>query len=178
MYASILFSSASLPRPGARSQWPPTTRLTRPYDCDLDRAYLDDADAAAEEYRKKLSENIDREIAAGATLWGIHRDDMKININSTDARVYASQGQQRSVTLALKMAEGEVAREKIGEYPVFLYDDVLSELDDARRAYLFSRSEGKQVIMTSCEYDEIEQHVKPDRIIRAMSPGEFAFKLK
>ena len=153
-------------------------KLRLSYDCDLDRAYLDDADAAAEEYRKKLSENIDREIAAGATLWGIHRDDMKININSTDARVYASQGQQRSVTLALKMAEGEVAREKIGEYPVFLYDDVLSELDDARRAYLFSRSEGKQVIMTSCEYDEIEEHIKPDRIIRAMSPGEFAFKLK
>lgn len=153
-------------------------QLTLAYECDVDRAYRDDECAIAEEYLKKLKQNVEREISAGATLYGIHRDDMKISVNRTDARVYASQGQQRSIALSLKMAEGELARARIGEYPVFLYDDVFSELDDNRRSYLFSRTEGKQVIMTSCEMNEFDEHVRPSRIIKAMSPGEFGFRLK
>ena len=153
-------------------------KLALAYECDVERAYRDDERAIAEEYLKKLKQNVEREISAGATLYGIHRDDMRISVNRTDARVYASQGQQRSVALSLKMAEGELARARIGEYPVFLYDDVFSELDDKRRSYLFSRTEGKQVIMTSCEMDEFDEHIRPSRIIRAMSPGEFGFRLK
>lgn len=153
-------------------------KLKLEYECDIDRTCRDDEDACAVEYFKKLTQNVEREISAGATLYGIHRDDMKININRTDARAYASQGQQRSIALSLKMAEGELAREGLGEYPVFLYDDVLSELDDNRRCYLFSRTEGKQVIMTSCEYDDYQGSFRPSRIIKATSPGEFGFRLK
>ena len=153
-------------------------KLTLGYECDIDVSFRDNEEACAEQYKKKLTDNIEREISAGATLYGIHRDDMAVIVNKNDARSYASQGQQRSITLALKMAEGEVARESIGEYPVFLFDDVLSELDDNRRAYLFSRTEGKQVIMTSCEINDFTDHIMPQRIIRAMSPGAFGVRLK
>ena len=93
----------------------------------------------------------DIEIGAGATLYGVHKDDVEIILNEKDARSFASQGQQRSLSLALKLAEGELCREDCGEYPVFLLDDVLSELDGTRREYLLHKIKGKQVIMTTCE---------------------------
>ena len=94
----------------------------------------------------------DREIGAGATLWGIHKDDVKITLNGRPARLYASQGQQRSLALAMKLAEGWVsAYESAGDMPVFLFDDVLSELDAHRRDYLVQEMKGRQVIMTACD---------------------------
>ena len=93
----------------------------------------------------------ERELGAGCTLFGVHKDDMEITLNDKPARLYASQGQQRSLALALKLAEGEICRDDCGEYPVFLFDDVLSELDEGRRAYLLHRMDGKQVILTTCE---------------------------
>lgn len=112
-------------------------------------------DAAALEafFFRKLTENTAREIAAGATLWGTHKDDVEITLNGKSARSFCSQGQQRSLALALKMAEGEICREDCGEYPVFLFDDVLSELDAARREYLLQKIRGRQVILTTCERD-------------------------
>ena len=67
------------------------------------------------------------------------------------ARVFASQGQQRSVVLSLKMAEAAAAAAITGEHPVLLLDDVLSELDDGRRQYLLTRMREKQTFVTSCD---------------------------
>jgi DNA replication and repair protein RecF len=88
-------------------------------------------------------------------LWGIHKDDIEIKINGKSARIYASQGQQRSLALSMKLAEGEICREEFGDYPVFLFDDVLSELDGTRRDYLINRMKEKQVIITTCEPDAL-----------------------
>ena len=104
-----------------------------------------------EKYYSLLMASHDREIGAGATLWGIHKDDLDIRLNGKSARIFASQGQQRSLALALKLAEGEICREEFGDYPVFLFDDVLSELDQSRREYLLHKIKDKQVILTSCE---------------------------
>ncbi len=104
-----------------------------------------------EKYMKLLSENIEREIFAGTTLYGVHKDDLEICLGGKIARAFASQGQQRSLALALKLAEGEISRKESGEYPVFLLDDVLSELDFARREYLIEEIKDKQVILTTCE---------------------------
>ena len=106
-----------------------------------------------ERYYSLLMSSHDREISAGATLWGIHKDDLDIRLNGKSARIYGSQGQQRSLALALKLAEGEICREEFGDYPVFLFDDVLSELDHTRREYLLHKIKDKQVILTSCEPD-------------------------
>ncbi|MBQ8344669.1 MAG: DNA replication/repair protein RecF [Clostridia bacterium] len=107
-----------------------------------------------ERYVQLLTSSYDREIAVGATLWGIHKDDLTIRLNGKNARIYASQGQQRSLALSMKLAEGEICREEFGDEPVLLLDDVLSELDRGRREYLVSRIKGKQVILTTCEEQE------------------------
>ena len=117
----------------------------------------DDADSREEikkEYERIFSSSIEKEAAAGITLYGPHRDDMEIMINGVSARAFASQGQQRSIVLALKLAEGEVIKEICGEYPVFLFDDVLSELDEKRRKYVLEGTHDRQIIITSCEPDE------------------------
>ena len=106
------------------------------------------------EYERILSESLDREIGAGITLYGPHRDDLEILINGKSARSYASQGQQRSIVLALKLSEGEVIKEMFGEYPVFLFDDVLSELDEKRRKYVLEGRGDRQIIITCCEPNE------------------------
>ena len=74
-------------------------------------------------------------------------DSGEILINGKRARAFASQGQQRSVVLALKLAEGELSAKLTGEYPVFLFDDVLSELDEGRRSFLLSGAGQRQIII-------------------------------
>lgn len=106
-------------------------------------------------YLELLSSSYEREISAGATLYGVHKDDLDITLNGKSARIYSSQGQQRSLALSLKLAEGEICREEFGDEPVFLFDDVLSELDASRRDYLVNRMKDKQVIITTCEPDAL-----------------------
>ena len=118
-----------------------------------------------ETYFQLLMSSHDREIAVGATLWGIHKDDLDIRLNGKSARIYASQGQQRSLALSMKLAEGEICREEFGDHPVFLLDDVLSELDAARREYLVSRIHDKQVIITTCETEGLPSLKEGKRIL-------------
>ena len=112
--------------------------------------YLD-REATEKKYFSLLMSSHDREIFMGSTLYGIHKDDLDICLNGKSARLFASQGQQRSLALALKLAEGEICKEEFGDHPVFLFDDVLSELDETRRDYMLHKILGKQVIITSCE---------------------------
>lgn len=104
-----------------------------------------------EEYLHLLQENNEREIKMATTLYGIHRDDFLLLLNGKEARKYASQGQQRSMALAMKLSEGELSKRQTGEYPVYLLDDVFSEIDAERRAYLTAGLTDRQVIITSCE---------------------------
>lgn len=115
-------------------------------------AYFD-IERTEKSYLRLLSEFHDREIAAGTTLWGVHRDDLEICLDGRSTRLYGSQGQQRSLALALKLAEGEICRKDCGEYPVLLLDDVFSELDSIRRKNLLREIADRQVIITSCEND-------------------------
>ena len=116
-----------------------------------DAAIYEDNDKTEKMLYDKLVANKDREIAAGATLFGIHKDDLEVTLNGRLARSFCSQGQQRSLALALKIAESELCRLDCGEYPVLLFDDVLSELDSGRRRYLIEKIKDKQVILTTCE---------------------------
>ena len=122
--------------------------------CDKNFGDYEDVAGVEKRLYEQLCSFHEREIGAGATLYGIHKDDIDVELNGHSARLFASQGQQRSLALALKLAEGEICREDCGEYPVFLFDDVLSELDASRRSYLLEKMAGKQVIMTSCEKTE------------------------
>lgn len=121
------------------------------YDGSASMENYSDVAATEEKYKELLMTKHDREIGAGATLWGAHKDDIEILLNGRPARLFASQGQQRSLALAMKLAEGEVCKKICGEVPIFLLDDVFSELDASRRNYLASEISGRQVIITSCE---------------------------
>ena len=105
----------------------------------------------SEKYATLMMSDIRREIAAGYTVFGPHHDDIEIILKDKPARLYASQGQQRSIALAMKLAEGEVSCRALSEYPVFLFDDVMSELDAGRRQYLLSALSGRQIVVTACD---------------------------
>lgn len=90
-----------------------------------------------EDFTRALESSYIEEKQRGYTLYGPHRDDFSMMLGDLDVRTYGSQGQQRTVVLALKLAELEFLRGEAGEYPVLLLDDVFSEIDDIRRRKLF-----------------------------------------
>jgi DNA replication and repair protein RecF len=109
-------------------------------------------ETSPEAYLAALEKCRRAEIARGVTLVGPHRDDLGIVINSKGARQFASQGQQRTAVLSLKLAELAMLAEALGETPVFLLDDVMSELDARRREYLLHLlGDNVQTIMTGTE---------------------------
>ena len=108
-----------------------------------------------EEMLFKLESSFQREIEQGCTLYGPHRDDIDIIIDEKDAKLFASQGQQRSAVLSLKLAQAEILYNETGEYPVLLLDDILSELDEKRRAFLVKKIPDKQVIITCAGVDKV-----------------------
>ena len=97
-----------------------------------------------------------REIEFKSALYGIQRDDINVFINNNNARIYGSQGQQRSATLSLKIAQAEYIHSVKGEYPVLLLDDIMSELDINRRTYLAEKIKNKQVFITSTDTDLVK----------------------
>ncbi len=90
---------------------------------------------------------------------GPHRDDFSIRINGRDARIYGSQGQQRTAMLTLKFASLGIIKDLTGEYPVLLLDDVLSELDLSRQNFILSRIDEIQTIITMTGYENIEKRL-------------------
>lgn len=101
-----------------------------------------------EVYSRELSKLREKEIYRGITLLGPHRDDLGLFVNNTDIRVYGSQGQQRTTALALKLAELELMKSEVGEYPILLLDDVFSELDNTRRKFLMDVVKRVQTFVT------------------------------
>ncbi len=91
------------------------------------------------------------ELQSGSCLSGLHKDDLELFINDRPAKAFASQGQTRSAALALKFGQRELFFRDTGEYPVLLLDDVLSELDAPRQAFVATHAMGGQSIITCCE---------------------------
>ncbi len=105
-----------------------------------------------QEILSSLETNLDRDMELGYTSIGPHRDDVKFELNGKDAKVFASQGQQRSIVLALKIAEMQVFEQELGEKPVLVLDDVFSELDSARQKKMYEKLDGMQVLMTGTAF--------------------------
>lgn len=111
----------------------------------------------AEVFRQVLNRNLDRDIFTKATGNGPHRDDMALYIDGKNVRLYGSQGQQRTVALALKLAEIELVKQRVDEIPVLLLDDVLSELDRSRQVQLLQEMQEVQTIVTCTGMEEFVQ---------------------
>ena len=116
------------------------------------------------EYQCSCRENLSVEIVnarkidmmTGTTSVGPHRDDLIFLINGIDARKFGSQGQKRSAALALRLAEAELIKKVTGDIPVFLLDDVMSELDPGRQHYILNHIEGIQTFLTCCDPSDTE----------------------
>lgn len=106
---------------------------------------------SAEELAEELVKSRKKDIFSGITSVGPHRDDLDFKINSVSARTYGSQGQQRSVAIALKLAEAKTLKDLTGEEPVAILDDVMSELDPGRQNYILNNINDRQVFITCCD---------------------------
>ena len=106
-------------------------------------------------YLKKLKESNNEDIRTGYTQYGIHRDDIIAKINNLNVREFGSQGQQRSVALVMKLSQAEILKDEIGEAPVILLDDVLSELDESRQAFIMNNIDNMQVFVSCCNPSDI-----------------------
>lgn len=107
-----------------------------------------------QDFSRRLFMEGDRDILLGTTTVGPHRDDVLFYIGGQEIKTYGSQGQKRTAALSLKMAEIEIVENKIGEKPILLLDDVLSELDRSRQNYLLENIKGIQTIITCTGLEE------------------------
>ena len=107
-----------------------------------------------EKMYKALQKNLEKDFKLGFTTIGPHRDELDIFLNGTEVKNFGSQGQQRTVALSLKLAELEIIKNRVGEYPILLLDDVFSELDSYRRKKLLKFTSKTQTIITCTEFKE------------------------
>ncbi|WP_017185399.1 DNA replication/repair protein RecF [Alkalibacillus haloalkaliphilus] len=115
----------------------------------------------------------DREVERGTTLAGAHRDDLVFYVNDRNVQTYGSQGQQRTTALSLKLAEIELIDQEVGEYPILLLDDVLSELDDHRQSHLLNTIQGKvQTFVTTTSVDGIHHETLKEAQIFNIHNGQ------
>ena len=125
-----------------------------------------------EEYLKLLKNRRKLDIIKGFTTKGVHRDDFVIYINKKRLDIFGSQGQHRTAILSLKLSELNIIEEEIGEKPILLLDDFMSELDEKRRNHFLQKINDTQVIITCTDKINIENknilmyNVKDGKIIK------------
>ena len=148
-----------------------TEELKIEYSC----SFLNDeteVDEIADAFKQSLEERKTEELRRGQSCVGPHRDDITFFINSNEATKYASQGQQRTIVLALKLSELDIITDKTGDEPILLLDDVLAELDDLRQNYLLKSINDKtQTVITSVDTILFEEEFLKDVKIYKIENG-------
>ena len=118
-------------------------------------------------------QNQDKEFRRQTTVVGPHRDDLAFYVNGHNVQTYGSQGQQRTTSLSVKLAEIDLMKDKTSEYPVLLLDDVLSELDDNRQTHLLKTIENKvQVFLTTTSLEGVKIELLNQPQIYSVSSGQ------
>lgn len=115
------------------------------------KSFCDDDKSSCKNLFDLIMKNKEKEIEYGISLFGPHRDEIEILLNNRNSRYYCSQGQQRSLALALNIAIMEEIEERTGKIPILLLDDVMSELDENRRNYLYEMIRNKQAVITATD---------------------------
>ena len=135
-------------------------KLTMKYESSVmeDMTYTaEDWELMYETYQRKLRETFDKELKMKYTVVGAHRDDISFYIDNIPSKDFASQGQIRSIAVALKLAEARMIYEKSGDVPIIILDDVLSELDYDRRAFITNHIDNFQTFITSCNISDLKE---------------------
>ncbi|WP_026174199.1 DNA replication/repair protein RecF [Effusibacillus pohliae] len=145
--------------------------LTLEYKCSL-LQQGDSPDALADRFRAQLAVRQKDDFRRGSTSVGPHRDDIEVRIDGKDVQTYGSQGQQRTAALSIKLAEIELIRHEVGEYPVLLLDDVLSELDEMRQLHLLDgMGERVQTLITTTMTYGLEQLMREKAVVYRVRNG-------
>ncbi|MFC0525946.1 DNA replication/repair protein RecF [Pontibacillus salicampi] len=143
------------------------------YDASLDVSEGMDLSTMVKVFQDKFRDVEQKEIERGTTLVGPHRDDLIFYVNGKDVQTYGSQGQQRTTALSLKLAEIELIHSEVGEYPILLLDDVLSELDDYRQSHLLHTIQGKvQTFVSTTSVEGIEHETLQQADIFYVTEGQ------
>lgn len=125
-----------------------------------------------EVFEEKYQQSKKREVDRGVTLFGPHRDDLLFLVNDRDVQTFGSQGQQRTTALSVKLAEIELIRSEVGEYPILLLDDVLSELDDYRQSHLLNTIQNKvQTFVTTTNIEGVDHQTLNDASVFQVKSG-------
>lgn len=147
-------------------------QLTLEYEPSLAIQVEDSQEKIQQIFLTTLKENQERDLRRQTTSVGPHRDDLQFLVNEQNVQKFGSQGQQRTTALSVKLAEIELVKEEIGEYPILLLDDVMSELDDDRQMQLLTAIEGKvQTFLTTTSLEHIENKMKNKPEIFYVSQG-------
>ena len=109
-----------------------------------------------EQLRDHQERHRQAELDSRQCLSGPHKDDLLVELDGRSAKTYGSQGQTRTAALSLKLAQRDIFFQETGEYPVLLLDDVLSELDARRQAFVLNHIQGGQIFITCCEEEKLE----------------------
>lgn len=137
----------------------------------------DDVETIYKKVIASYKRNRPNEIRKGTTLSGPHRDDLDFVINDKNAHNFASQGQQRTISLSVKLAEIQLVHELTQEYPILLLDDVMSELDHRRQSRLLDYIHGKtQTFITTTDLEGISWEIVKEPKIYHISAGTISAK--
>ncbi len=150
--------------------------LTVKYDSSImeDIPYtVDDVKLMYDTYMNRLKETAEKELRMKYTVAGAHRDDISFFINNMPAKEFASQGQIRSIAIALKLAEARMIHEKSDDYPIMILDDILSELDSFRRGFIINHIEKLQTFITSCNISDAIDNNLTDGHIWNVRDGKY-----
>lgn len=131
---------------------------------------------AFKDFRTKLEKRLETDIKRGYTTIGPHKDDLGIYIDDKDIRIFGSQGQQRTAALSLKLSEIEIIKGEVGEYPILLLDDVMSELDINRQNFLINSLRNVQTFITITEIPQLMAPLVKEGNIFEISGGRIIVK--
>ncbi len=135
------------------------------------------AEEVAEVFTKALAGVRRDEIQRGTTLLGPQRDDLCFRVGADgeraiDVKTFGSQGQQRTVALSLRLAERRLIEEMVGEPPIVLLDDVLSDLDERRRAQIFALAlGGGQTFLTTTDLEALPPEARAEASVWSVKEG-------
>ncbi|PSO52971.1 MAG: DNA replication/repair protein RecF [Cyanobacteria bacterium QH_8_48_120] len=133
----------------------------------------DDPEGVQQAISEKIQQRRIAEQQLGSTVVGPHRDEVEFTINQTPARIYGSQGQQRTLVLAVKLAELKLIEEVVGEPPLLLLDDVLAELDPNRQNQLLQAIQDRfQTLITTTHLSSFDAQWRKDSQILSVEAGE------
>ena len=164
--AKLWHSNISASTEHLQINYAPNIPLSETRQGEVQQAFLD-----------KIQQRAVAEMHQGTTLVGPHRDEVELTINDTPARQYGSQGQQRTLVLALKLAELQLIEEVVGEPPLLLLDDVLAELDPSRQNQLLDAIQDRfQTLITTTHLGSFDSQWLNSSQILTVSGGQLSAK--